>query len=204
MEWLTPQAQQQENSAVFPRFYMRQIEHKGKSLEAGRPIFVDVEYVEIIIAGDTKNIVNTKVTDVHRRRWPKYYEDFKNGVEGKAEGTPLKEWSTIPRTRALELNALNIYTVEQLAELPDGSIQTIGMDGRSLVTKAKAFLESSKQAGYAEKLALHNQSLKNDLDFLKGKIGPLLDKVDAMEKEINQLKGENSESATVEIIKQAQ
>ena len=190
MEWLTPEAQREQKSAVFPRFYTKAIEHKGRSREEGRPIFVEQEYVEIRIAGDNKNIVNRKVTQRDIDRWPKLYEHFKSGREQTMEGTPVKEWMSLSVTRALELQAINIHTVEQLSEVPDSNLHMIGMDGRELKTKAIAYLKAAKEAGYSERLAIQNQSLKDDVEFLKGKIGPLIDKLDELTNEINRLKGQ--------------
>lgn len=192
MEWLTPEAQREQKSAVFPRFYTKAVQHKGKSDEAGRPIFIEQEYVEIRIAGDNKNIVNRKVSQRDIDRWPKLYEQFKGNQEQTMEGTPVKEWMSLSTTRALELQAINIHTVEQLSEVPDSSLHMIGMDGRELKTKAIAYLKASKEAGYSEKLALQNQALKDDVEFLKGKMGPLIDKLDELTNEINSLKGKDN------------
>ena len=189
MEWLVPEEQSAKPSSALPRFYTRQVEHKAKSLEAGRPIFVDVDYVEIRIAGDNKNVIDRKVSQKDINRWPREYKKFKEGVSDHLEGTPIDQWTSISASRAKELQAVNVFTVEQLSQVSDSSLGMIGMDGRSLRTRAQAFIKQSKEQGFAERVAYENQILKDDIEFLKSKIGPLLDRLDTMEKELNSLKG---------------
>lgn len=193
MEWLTEEDQKAKDSAIFPKFYTRQTQHKAKSLEAGRPIFVESEFIEIRIGGDNKNIIDRKVTEKDKKRWPKHYEAYKAGKEGLVEGTPLKEWGSLPSTRALELNAVNVFTVEQLAEIPDSGLSYLGMDGRDLRTRAQAFIKLQNEAGFSEKMALENQRLSDDVEFLKQKITPLLDKLDRLTKEVEKLRGDSDE-----------
>lgn len=192
MKWSTPEADAEKDSAVFPRFYTKQVQHKAKSLEAGRPIFVDVDYVEIRIAGDNKNIIDKKVKQEHKDRWPRQYEAHKNGKENQMEGMPVREWGSLPASRALELNAVNVFTVEQLADLSDSNLHYVGMDARDLRTKAQAYIKSQKESGFSERMMLENQKLKDELDFLKEKMTPLCDKLETLTNEVNKLKGENN------------
>lgn len=197
LQWLTPEAEAEQaekgKSAVVPRFYTRQVEHKGKSLEAGRPIFVELEYVEIRIVGDNKNVIDTKVQEKHRRRWPKQYTAYKEGKEQVLEGTPIRQWASLSATRALELEAVGVRTVEQLASIPDSSLHHIGMDGMSLKVKANAYLKTAQESGFSERLAVQNKQLQDDLDFLKAKMGPLIDKLDQLSTEVDRLKGDTND-----------
>lgn len=177
MEFLTPNAQKLEPSAVYPRFYMRQKQNEKATRDEGRPIFFEKEYVEIFIAGDKRTVIDTPVNDEHKKRWPEEYRRFKESGKATIEGTTLKEWGAIPATRALELNAMNVMTVEQLSDLADTMIQNIGMDGRALVAKAKAFIEARKDAAAIEKYAAENTKLRDDIDFLKLQLEELQNEV---------------------------
>ena len=84
-----PESSENEKG-IFPRFYMRPVQNKFKSKEEGRAIFEDIEYVEVIIAGDKNNKPHFKVTDEHKQRWPKQYEKFKAGQEQIPDGTRLE------------------------------------------------------------------------------------------------------------------
>lgn len=182
-------AEDQKKGNAIPRFYTREVQHKAKTLEAGRPIFVSLEYIEIRIPGDNRNIIDRKVLEKDIRRWPKQYEAFKKGDECQIEGTPLKQWSSLAATRVKELNAVNIHTVEQLADLPDTALKMVGMDGHTLKTKAQAFVKTAREAGFAERLAVENRQLKEDVEFLKKRMTPLIDKLDNLTTEIEKLKG---------------
>jgi len=159
--------QREENKGVAPRFYIEPIEDMAASREAGRPIFRDQEFVEIFIAGDKNNIPCHKVTDEHRERWPVQYEAFRRGVEAPINGTPLTEWPAIPKRRIMELNAQKIYSIEELANLPDAAISKIGLDGRAMVKKAQAWLASASGGAEVMRLAEENETMKRDMEMLK-------------------------------------
>lgn len=171
-------ANQGNNAGIFPQFFIEPKQHKAKSEEAGRPIFIDQEYVRIIIAGDSKSSPVHKVNQSHIDRWPDHYRAFKQGQEAPVEGTPLSQWSSLPAYRAAELKALNIHTVESLAQLPDTGIQRIGMGGRELVKKAQAFLETAQGNAAAEKYAAENERLRADIDMLQQQVKELAAMVD--------------------------
>lgn len=177
MEFDTPEYRAQQPSAARPHFYIKPKMHKGESEKQGRPIFKDVEYVEIFIAGDKDCQIDTPVKQQHIDRWPEQYRKFKAGLEDVLEGTPIEEWAAIPRHRVMELRALNIRTVEEVSALSDSGIQNLGMDGRQLVAKAKAFLASADDHKAVEKYAAENERLKTDIEMLKNQIAQLGAKV---------------------------
>lgn len=166
------------SNSIFPIFQTQAIQHNGKSEEAGRPIFEDREFVEIHIAGDNKSVVVKKVDDAIIGRWPEQYKAFKADKEAPLDGTPINEWPAITVSKAAELRAINIKTVESLAELKDTGIQRIGMGGRELVKKAQAFLKASKSTAAAQKFAAENVKLHDEIDMLKAQIKELADKMD--------------------------
>src|SRR3546814_2370746 len=49
-------------------------------------------------------------------RFPQHWAQFEAGhTERQIIGTPLKEWPILSTSQVAEMNALNIFTVEQLA-----------------------------------------------------------------------------------------
>lgn len=158
------------DSAVFPKFYMRAVQDKAASRESGTPKFRDVEYVEIRIAGDKHTVVNKKVTDEHKHRWPGIYKQFKDDAEQRMEGTPLSEWSQLTASRIAELKALNIYTVEALSEVSDTNLQNLGMGARDLVQKAKKWLTVAKDGAELNKVIADNARLSDEVEYLKKQI----------------------------------
>lgn len=141
-----------EDKRVWVRFYMNSVEDPRKSAEAGRPIYVEKEYVEIRSPGNETNIVNRPVSDHDRNRFPRHYELFKKGVTDAIVGTPLAEMLWIKRSTADELRHLKIITVEHLAEVSDEICTRIpGL--YDLKAKARAFLDRASKPDVDELLA---------------------------------------------------
>lgn len=150
----TPPPQGGERDTAFPRFYLEPVQNGPKSTEAGRPVFDDIEFVEINVPGDRKNVVHRRVTEEVRRRWPREYAAFKAQGDIAKEGWPLDEWSGVTRSQVEELKFFKVFTVETLAELPDDALQRVSpMGGFALREKAVRALETAKGAAPAEKLA---------------------------------------------------
>lgn len=167
-------------------FYTDAIENKRKSIDAGRPIFEDVEMVRVKIAGDPKNTfvapanaecgrdreTNERIT--YKDRFPEHYRFFADHKGEAIIGTPLSEVPWLTASKVQELKALNIMTVEALAQLDGSLLQRIGMGGRELKNQATAWLDkaegSKAQAHFAEELSVRDQvidQLRRDIEALK-------------------------------------
>ncbi len=151
----------------YPRFFLDSVEDPRASVDAGRPIFRDEERVEIIMPGNPYTRPVQRVTDDHRRRWPKEYEAFKAGQQISAEGTPLEHWPRLKRSQVLELKALGFQTVEHVAKMDDQAIGRVGMGGRQLRDLARAFLDDAARAAEVERLADANTRKDAELDALR-------------------------------------
>ena len=104
---------------VYPIFYMTPKKDEAASVDAGRPIFKDVEYVKIIVPGGSTSVVDKPVRDDDRNRFRAAYEKFKAGDSEQIVGTPLKEIPWLTRSQIEELAYLKVRTLENLAELND-------------------------------------------------------------------------------------
>lgn len=142
------------------QFYMGAIQDDNKSTEAGRPIYNDVECIKIFNSKD--NIIDRPVRDTDKQRWPRQYQAWKqSGVsEPGAAGTKLEHWPQISRAQAEEFRYFKIFTVEQLAEIPDSTLQGI-MGAQQLKTLAKAYVEAAK--GGAPLLRMQKEMESKDL-----------------------------------------
>lgn len=163
------------DNSIFPIFQIKPVQNNAKTAEEGRPIFEDREFVEIHIAGDNKSVVVKKVDESVIERWPEQYKAFKAGNDPIIDGTPIEEWPLLTVSKVAELKALNIKSVESLAELKDTGIQKIGMGGRDLVKQAGAYLKSAKSTAAAQKYAKDNEKLKDEIKMLKDQIKELSD-----------------------------
>ncbi|TXH12210.1 MAG: hypothetical protein E6R03_13335, partial [Hyphomicrobiaceae bacterium] len=80
------------DKALAVRFYMEPLKDDQKSITEGRPIYADTEMIEIRVRGDRNNIVQRPARPDDQKRFPAAFKAFKDGVDGQATGTPLREW----------------------------------------------------------------------------------------------------------------
>jgi len=132
--------------------YPKLNQHKTK--DAGRPIYEDVEYIEIMQPGNKDNIYLQPATEMDKSRFAQHYKMWKartSDNESMTIGTPLSEWAGVTRGQAEELSFFNVKTVEQLANMSDantGNMMGLG----NLKEKAKKYLESSQDNATAQAL----------------------------------------------------
>ena len=106
--------QQEQDSTLLVKFYIKAVADKTATAEQGRPIFREREYIDIRIPGSRDGAARP-ATFRDQQRFPKHYQAFKQRIDQPSEGTPLVEWGMISRSQAEELAFKNIKTVEQLA-----------------------------------------------------------------------------------------
>lgn len=156
----------QPQDRCIPVFYTRAVEDKEATLKQGRPMFRDVAYVQILVPGNNKDIMDRAVKEEDKQRWPRQWAAYQNGQEQVLEGTPLGEWPLMRPAQIAQLNAVNIRTVEQIADASDAAMQGIGMGARELQAKAKAYLASAKDSKGAEALQDEVLTLKAEVERL--------------------------------------
>ncbi len=141
------------DETLLVRFYTHPKQSKAKSTEAGRPIFEEKEYIEIIQPGNKDSIVNRPVSQMDIERFPEHYRKWKarEGEHEAVEGTLLAHWPAVTRSQVEELRYLNIHTVEQLAAISDANAQNV-MGINLLKTRAKEYLEASQNQAYADEM----------------------------------------------------
>jgi hypothetical protein len=162
------------------KFEVRAVKHEFKSQEAGRPVFYDQEFISIIIPG-SREVSTFMMDDTYRRRFAKAYERWKaaEGDQQKIDGTLLSELTWMSKSQIAELNYSNVYTVEQLANLPDVLARGF-MGAQQLKDRAKRYLEAA--AGEAPML-----KMQAELEQRDQKIASLTDQIDKMNARIEEL-----------------
>lgn len=169
------QASYGDDTNLFVEFVWEPVKNEHKSMEAGRPIFEDREYVRIIAPGDkTKNwfrpvrkVSNgTAPSDIDR--WPRQYQAFQNQQKQHQEGTPLEECAFLTRSDVANLKSDNVHTLEQLASIPDVNLTRMG--ARGMRDKAKLLVENSKANANDLKLQKINEDLQLQIDALKNQL----------------------------------
>lgn len=167
------------------RFFTNTIPDPAATKEAGRPKFKEMECVEITHPADKNSkkvfpaleIIATAedefgnpVHATYASKFPEQYRAYKEGRTQTMSGTPLSAAPFLTPGRVLELNALRVHTVEQLAALDGQNLKNIGPGGRDLKNQAVAYIETSKtNADYAS-VAAENAALKARLEALEATV----------------------------------
>lgn len=167
------------DSGLYVEFSIEPVHQPFKSAEAGRPIYEDTPYITIHFPGDkTKKVVRpVKMEDddsgpADSTRFPKQWAAFKNQQVQTASGTPITEWPPLTKSQALELKALAIHTVEQLAQMPDTACTWLG--SRDLRTKAAQWLETAKDHAGESRLQAVVDQQKAQIDALQAQIDDIV------------------------------
>jgi hypothetical protein len=178
------------------------VKNVAKSVEAGRPIFDDVELVEIRSAGSKDVSVFPAMDFSHwdidvgsgeqrmfsyAERFSRQYQQFKAHQQQTKSGTPLDYLPFLTEAKRAELRALNIYTAEALSVVDGAELKNLGPGGREMKNQVIAFLESSSDMARVTKLEAELEAMKarNQVleDDLKSVIKPPVTPFDGMSDE---------------------
>jgi hypothetical protein len=157
---------------------MGAIQNDEATEREGRPIYVDTECIQIFNSKD--NIIDRPVRDSDRKRWPAAYGAWKQGGDGEpgATGTRLSHWPLMTRAQVEEFKFFKVYTVEQLADLPDSTVQKIHG-----ATKLKQLAQLAVEAAKGEEPF---RRLRAELETRDGKIAELTSEVRRLTKLIEE------------------
>lgn len=165
-----PSDEQNADSRLQVRFYKRPVQQEQESLEAGRPIYKEFDFVHICVAGDTLTEIDTYVLPSHKTRFPIQWANYMNrqgANEPEVVGTPVAEWPLVSKSQAEELRAMKFYTVESIAGASDQQLQRMGMAAGmspyAFRDKAKSFLNLATSSAETDKREQEINSLKEEL-----------------------------------------
>lgn len=126
---------------LYVEFKLHPMLNENKTVEAGRPIYDDAEYIRILIPGE-RDVYFQPALPADKQRFRKQYEDFKAGKDQSESGTPL---ALLGMTESLiqEFAYFKVKTVEALADLNDAVASR--MPGtHEWKRKAAAFVAAAK------------------------------------------------------------
>jgi hypothetical protein len=180
--------QRQTNRGMaIAKFFKGQVKDEAKSAAQGRICYRDVDMIQIIIPGDKHNVVMRKIKPSDKVNYPKQYEAFRKMEEFVPEGTLIDNWPLLSRSQIEDMKYQGIFTVEQLANLPDDLLQRLGMGARRIRDNAIAFLEAAKTGAVPAKLVSENEALQRANDLLKTQVEDLARRLEnlAAEKKVD-------------------
>ena len=177
----THSAQNKLDEQLLVKFFTKQRPDKEASKEKGRPIFKDVEYIDIKVPGKRGGGACRPAQYADKQRFPRHYEAYKQRKEMPLDGTPLNEWPIMARTQVEELAFHNVKTVEQLVAMSDSlASQFLGMN--SLKAKAKMWLENTEataRINQIEALETANSEKDERIANLETKMSALMDRFES-------------------------
>ena len=159
------------------RFFPKPRENPEKTAAEGRPIFEDVDYIEIRVPGEREVRYCQPANNIDIARFPDHYRRYKARMSQEATtGTPLAEWPGVTRSQVEELKFINVTTVEQLLSISDTNAQKF-MGIRALQQKAKAYLDAAGGQAAANALEETRKQLAEQTELNKN----LLARLEALE-----------------------
>lgn len=165
-----PSDQQGADSRLQVRFYKKSVQQEQETIDAGRPIYKDFDFVHICVAGDTLTEIDTYALNSHKQRFPIQWANYMNRQGAHDEqivGTPVAEWPLVTKSQAEELRAMKFHTVESIAHASDQQLQRMGMAAGmspyAFRDKAKAFLNLATTAAETDKREHEINALKEEL-----------------------------------------
>ena len=175
-----PNPQLQQNPGVRAHFYSVPCRDQVASIEAGRPIFKDSDFVRITVAGDRNTIIERPATAQDRARYAVKYGQYKANQEQVSVGFPLSEWPGVTRSQVEELRFFKLHTVEDLAAVSDSNGQKFHAF-LALREKAKNYLLALEKNAPLEKM-------QSELKERDDKIELLMQNQEAMAAEMKALR----------------
>lgn len=172
-----PELDDEKSEKLFIRFDIHAVKDEEQSTKQGRPVFKDLEYIEIVVPGDKSNKIHRAVREEDKKRFAKQYAAWKlDPSTGGQTGTPLAQVPFLTRSEVEELKYFSVHTVEQLAGMSDGNLQNIGPI-LALRQKAKDYLAVAKGNAPVSQLRAENEELKNQLATLNRSMAEILAKL---------------------------
>lgn len=146
----------QHDNKLHVRFFVEPLMNGASSREQGRPIYEEVDMVEIMVPGDKHSIITRRAREMDKRRFARQYAAFRAGKTDQQVGTPLTALPFISSARAEEYRFFHITTAEQLAGTADGSSAASSLMGfQGDKQKANAYLQMA--SGNAPILQMQEQ-----------------------------------------------
>lgn len=165
------------DSRLSCRFFVMPVQNNFKSEMEGRPIFDDLEMVEIHVPGDKLNVVVAPTREEHKRRFPlqwAHYSAKKEGDQRLAGKTPITAWVQLTPAQAEELRWLKFLSVEDVANASDTALQSLKMIGGMTPYKLREAAQNYLAAAAGKAVSQRDQeaiaSLRAENDTLRAQM----------------------------------
>lgn len=155
------------DASLYVEFFNKAEKNNYESEQQGRPIFVTIPYIRIVVPGGKTEIVR-RAKEFDKTRFPRHWAKFQAGnSQAEGIGTPVEHWGYLSLEQTAGLKAIGIHFVEQIANASDATLQHIGMGARDMKRKASAFIDASQGNATMLEVRKENEDLKEDFESLK-------------------------------------
>ena len=135
--------------AVF--FHAVQVQNNFKTAQEKRPIFQERIFLKKLVPGDNTLTIDRPMREQDIEDYPVEWARFEQKKEETVPGTPIEVWSAVSETQKAEFKALNIFTIDQFAQLSDIAGNKI-MGFNDLRDKARAFIAAAQDSQMFDKI----------------------------------------------------
>lgn len=156
------------------KFYMDERKNEALTRERGHAVFDDIEMVAIVIPGNSLGTIRAPADSActmpdgrvvtYKDRFPDDYDRFKAGQAPGITGIPLKNVPFLTRAEVSTLEAQNVYTVEQLADMGGAVLRNLGPSGRQWQQNAMGYLQGASVVSDANAVAEQYESRIRELE----------------------------------------
>jgi hypothetical protein len=162
-----------DDRGLFVEIYDEAVKQEYASVQAKRDIYKAVPYVKIVSPDGTD--FRRAVTEEDKIRFPKHWAAYVQGSKMPVDGIPIDKWPQVDVGQVKTLKHAEIYTVEQLAAIPDTATQQLGMGYQTLKLQAQNYLKAAKDGAAIAAVTTENVELKNRITMLEKKIEHILE-----------------------------
>ena len=161
------------------RFYSETRENKARSLEKGWVQYDIIDFVEINVAGSKDTFVE-EMKGEPLKKYGAQYAMWKKTQEQPVDGTPITMCPFLNIAQIKEYQALNVNTIEQLAELSDTAVQKLGMGAMEARKKAQAYMKAGADNAATQRVTDENLKLRAQMDQQALQIADLTRRIEAL------------------------
>ena len=166
-----------DDKKLFVQFYSRPVQDTVASNEAKRPIFIDADFVKIMVPGDKRTVVDRIASDEDKQRFAQHFARYKAGQAEQTVGTPLDMLPGMTAGKVEEYKHFGIKTIEMLAEASDSVGQQF-MQFQADKNRAKGYMAlATDNAAVKEveaKLSAENAAMKLQIEAMQKRMEDVL------------------------------
>jgi hypothetical protein len=174
-----------DDSTVVARFYKKMVEQTFITKETGVYTEKEVDYINIVVPGNDKMEVDCPVGEQHKRRFPNAWKTYCEGREQERRGTSLDQLTGGMGTKEIVfMHSMNVFTIEDLANVTDTHIGSLGADAREKRERARKMVHSKTEATEAQKIAADQQLQLDEMKKQNGLLSEQLARALAMNEKL--------------------